>query len=219
MIGNPDPKNSMSKISKIASSIKQLGEIQVTELDFMELLNKDIRELEIARSLTRLGSIRVMEWDFRTVMPAVNKLAHQEVDLVDLIRRTAHYKVMEWDFRSALSSEDQAEFREPVARLEPEEMQELIVRLKNFLQYVVVNLIDEPGHAQIKVREIAPNVLRFRLVLTKRDVAMLIGREGHTAAAIRSILKAAAGTSGVHVLLQIHSHEEDMAMTDGGSGE
>lgn len=219
MIGNCDPKNSMSKISKIASSLKQLGEIQVTELDFMELLNKDIRELEIARSLTRLGSIRVMEWDFRTVLPAVSKLAHQEVDLVDLVRRTAHYKVMEWDFRSALSAERGAEFQEPVDRLEPEEMQELIVRLKNFLQYVAVNLIDEPNHAQIKVREIAPNVLRFKLVLTKRDVAMLIGREGHTAAAIRSILKAAAGTSGVHALLQIHSHEEEMARTDGGSGE
>ena len=93
-------------------------------------------------------------------------------------------------------------------------MQALIVRLKNFLQYVVVNLIDEPNHAQIKVQEIAPNVLRFKLVLVKRDVAMLIGREGHTAAAIRSSLKAAAGMNGVQALLQIHSHEEEMARID-----
>ena len=189
--------------------------MQVTELDFMELLNKDIRELEIGRSLRRLGNIRVMEWDFRTVLPAVSRLANQEVDLVDLVKRTAHYKVMEWDFRNALSAEHKPVSQEPpapmVERVSQEEMQALIVRLKDFLQYVVVNLIDEPNHAQIKVQEISPNVLRFQLVLTKRDVAMLIGREGHTASAIRSILKAAAGMIGVQVLLQIHSHEEETA--------
>ena len=205
------------RISKFASSLKQLGEIQVTELDFMDLLNKDIRELEIGRSLRRLGSIRVMEWDFRNVLPAVNKLAHQEVDIIDLVKRTASYKVMEWDFRSAMHPELKEEPKaaaEPLGkRVSQVEMQALIVRLKNFLQYVVVNLIDEPDHAQIKVQEIAPNVLRFKLVLLKRDVAMLIGREGHTASAIRSILKATAGMNGVQALLLIHSHEEEMAET------
>ena len=191
-----------NRISKIASSLKEIGDIQVNDLDFMELLNKDIKELEISRSLKRLGNIRVMEWDFRTVLPAVNKLAHQEVDIVDIVKRTAHYKVMEWDFRKAAAPD----------ATPAEDMQALIVRLKNFLQYVAVNLIDEPGHAQIKVQEIAPKVLRFRLVLVKRDVAMLIGREGHTASAIRSILKAAAGQNGVQALLLIHSHEEEAAM-------
>ena len=203
------------RISKFATSLKQLGDIQVSDLDFVELLNKDIRELEISHSLRRLGNIRVMEWDFRTILPAVNKLAHQEVDLVNLVKRTAHYKVMEWDFRSALHAESKAAPQEPGGssenRLSPEEMQALIVRLKNFLQFVVVNLIDEPNHAQIKVQEIGPTVLRFKLVLVKRDVAMLIGRQGHTAAAIRGTLKAAAAMSGAQVLLQIHSHEEEMA--------
>lgn len=218
MIGNQNPGNSMPKrMSKFASSIKQLGEIQVTEFDFIDLLNKDIRDLEISRSLRRLGNIQVMEWDFRTVLPAVNKLANQEVDIVNLVRRTAHYKVMEWDFRSALRAENKPGPSEK--RLSPKEMQALIVGLKNFLQYVVVNLIDEPGHAQIKVREIAPNVLRFKLVLVKRDVAMLIGREGHTASAIRSMLKTAAGMSGVQALLRIHSHEEEMALLRDGQSE
>jgi predicted RNA-binding protein YlqC (UPF0109 family) len=200
-----------NRISKLASSIKHLGEIQVTELDFMELLNTDIRELEIGHSLRKLGNIRVTEWDFRTVIPAVNKLAHTEVDLVDIVRRTARYKVMEWDFRSAAHPESKPS---PTGKqaLDPGEMQALIVRLKDFLQYVAVNLIDEPNHAQIKVQEIAPNVLRFRLILVKRDVAMLIGKEGHTASAIRSLLKAAASIKGVAALLLIHSHEEEMAM-------
>lgn len=201
------------RISKIASSLKQLGDIQVNDWDFMALLNKDIREIEITHSLRKLGNIKVMDWDFKSSLPAVNRLANQEVDLVGLFKRTANYKVMDWDFRSALPVEPKPAPREE--RLSPEEMQALIVRLKDFLQYVVVNLIDEPNHAQIKVREIGPNVLRFKLVLVKRDVAMLIGREGHTASAIRSILKTAAGMNRVQALLQIHSHEEEMALIDG----
>ena len=56
-----------------------------------------------------------------------------------------------------------------------------------------------------------PTGLRFKLVLVKKDVVLLIGREGHTAAAIRSILKANAALHGVQALLQIHSHEEEAA--------
>ncbi len=88
-------------------------------------------------------------------------------------------------------------------------MQAVTDRLKNFLQYVAVNLIEEPAQAQLKVAELAPKRLRFKLVLAKQDVAMLIGRNGFTASAIRSVLKAAADRDGVQVSLQIHSHEEE----------
>ena len=88
-------------------------------------------------------------------------------------------------------------------------MQAVTDRLKNFLQYVAVNLIDEPAQAQLKVAELGPKRLRFKLVLAKPDVAMLIGRNGFTASAIRSVLKAAADREGVQVTLQIHSHEEE----------
>ena len=193
------------RASKITDSLKQLVEVQVTDWDFMGLLNTEIRELEISRTLKRLGRIQVMEWDFRAALPAVKKVANQEVDVVSFLKRTASYKVMDWDFRSA----------PPAAPTAPgisrDEMQALIVRLKNFLEYVAVNLIDEPNHAQIKVTEMGPTGLRFKLVLVKKDVAMLIGREGHTAAAIRNVLKAAAAAHGVPVLLQIHSHEEEAA--------
>jgi hypothetical protein len=85
-------------------------------------------------------------------------------------------------------------------------------RLRNFLQYVAVKLIDDPGQAQLKVAELAPKKLRFKLVLAKDDVAMLIGRNGFTASAIRNVLKAAADKEGVQVNLQIHSHEEEAEM-------
>jgi len=90
--------------------------------------------------------------------------------------------------------------------------------LKNFLQYVAVNLIDEPSQAQLKVAELGPKRLRFKLVLAKQDVAILIGRNGFTASAIRSILKAAAEREGVQVSLQIHSHEEETELLARGEG-
>ena len=196
----------MSKrVSKIADSLRQLGEIQVAEWDFMGLLNTELKELEITRSLKRLGRIQVMEWDFRAALPAVKKVANQEIDIISFLKRTAGYKVMDWNFRSAAPAA-------PVnASISRDEMQAILVRLKNFLQYVAVNLISEPGHAQIKVSEMGPTGLRFKLVLAKKDVGLLIGREGHTAAAIRNILKATAAVHGVQVLLQIHSHEEEAA--------
>jgi len=88
-------------------------------------------------------------------------------------------------------------------------MQIVTDKLKNFLQYVAVKLIDEPAQAQLKVAEVGPKRLRFKLVLAQADVAMLIGRNGFTASAIRSVLKAAAEREGVQVSLQIHSHEEE----------
>jgi predicted RNA-binding protein YlqC (UPF0109 family) len=200
------------RISGIASSLRQLRDIQVNDWDFEGLLHKDVGDIEFSKSLRRFGSIRVMEWDFADVLPAVNKLAHQEVDIVNIVKRVADYKVMEWDFRSHPPSASNPE------HLSPEEMQALKMRLKDFLQYTVVNLIEEPNHAHIKVLEIAPDVLRFKLVMVKRDVSMLIGMGGHTAAAIRNLLKAAAGMSGVAVLLQILSHEEDVMLDDDSTG-
>ena len=91
-------------------------------------------------------------------------------------------------------------------------MQAVTDRLKNFLQYIAVNLIDEPTQAQLKVTELGPKRLRFKLVLARADVAVLIGRNGFTASAIRSVLKAAAEKEGVQVTLQIHSQEEEAEM-------
>lgn len=88
-------------------------------------------------------------------------------------------------------------------------MKEVTEKLRNFLQYVAVKLIDEPAQAQLKVAELGPKRLRFKLVLAQADVATLIGRNGFTASAIRSVLRAAADREGVQVSLQIHSHEEE----------
>jgi len=88
-------------------------------------------------------------------------------------------------------------------------MQQVSEQLRNFLQYVAVQFIDHPEQAQLRVAQLGPKRLRFKLVLDSSDVALLIGRNGFTASAIRSVLKSAAEREGVQVTLQIHSHEEE----------
>lgn len=170
--------------SKIAKSDKDDGEGQVRERKFAKLLNTDIKDLEIIDSLKRLGNIQVMEWDFRSPKQAVEAAATKS---------------------SAKASKK---------RVKARDIQALAKRLKNFLQCVAANLIDEPTQAQIKVSEISPAVLQLKLVLVKRDLAMLVGRRGDTAQAIRGLLKAMGRESGVDVLLQILSHEEDISLTN-----
>lgn len=91
-------------------------------------------------------------------------------------------------------------------------MQVITDKLRGFLQYVAVQFIEHPAEAQLKVTELGPKKLRFKLVLTQPDVALLIGRNGFTASAIRSVLRAAAEREGYQASLQIHSHEEEAEM-------
>jgi len=88
-------------------------------------------------------------------------------------------------------------------------MQAVANQLRSFLQYYAVQLIEHPDQAQLRVAEVGPNRLRFRLILASSDVALLIGRNGFTASAIRSVMKAAADRENVQFSLQIHSHEEE----------
>jgi predicted RNA-binding protein YlqC (UPF0109 family) len=208
----------MSKrISEITGSLRQLGRFRVTDRSFVELLNTDLKDLEIASSLRKLGNTKVMGWDFKDSLPAVHKFAHQEVDVVGWMKRVAHYKVMDWELRNPLAKDDDELEAEAFAAgrkvPSPGEVDDLIGRLKDFLQFVVVNLIDDPGRAQVRVQEIAPGVIRFKLVVTQKDQKLLVGKDGATASAIRNMLKGTAAGEGVHVLLQIVSQEEELTQS------
>ena len=91
-------------------------------------------------------------------------------------------------------------------------MQVVTEQIRNFIQYIAVQFIEHPQRAQLKVAELGPQRLRFKLVLERSDVALLIGRNGFSASAIRGVVKAAAERASVQVNLQIHSHEEEAEM-------
>ncbi len=197
------------RISKLTSSLKQIGEIQVVEWDFMGLLNTEIHELELARSLRRLGAIKVTDWEFSEVIPALRETANREVDLAGMFRRSARGKIMEQDFNPKADREKEADNTAP--REKPPNLNEVRERLGDFLRFTVTHLIDEPEQARIQVKEMGPAGLCFQVAVAARDVAVLIGREGHTASAIRRILQATGGRDGVQVLLHIQAHDEDGA--------
>jgi predicted RNA-binding protein YlqC (UPF0109 family) len=88
-------------------------------------------------------------------------------------------------------------------------MREITEQLRGCLQYIALQFIEHPEEAQLRVAEVDSNHLSFRLIVAQPDVAQLIGRNGFTAGAIRSVLNAAAEREGVKVTLQINSHEEE----------
>jgi predicted RNA-binding protein YlqC (UPF0109 family) len=191
------------RISKIRKSLKNLGEIQVNDWELPEIIHKDISELKIGRSIRRLGEIRVTEWDIKDVIPAVNKIAQTEVDIVGIVKRIAEYKVLDWDF-----SDEKKQNRIPSDK----ELANIGEQLLKFLHYTITPLINQPRYLSIHTKELTAQVLQFHVVMVKRDVSMLIGVEGHTAKALRNILKAAAKIHGVNALLKIQSHEEAAQM-------
>jgi len=190
------------KRSKIAQSLKELGDIQVSEWDFMGLLHTDIKELQIGDSLRRLGNVRVTEWDFKNVIPVVKQTANIEIDVIDCFKRAAAYKVMEWDFRRPFRAAS-GSGPGPVKKLSGADTELILSQLRDFLEYTAKNLTDQPQLARVEVSRIAPMVFRFKLLLAKRDAAKLIGLHGHTATAIRNIMKAIGRVKGIHVLLEI----------------
>ncbi len=88
-------------------------------------------------------------------------------------------------------------------------MQKLTESISKYLLAVVSPLIKYPEQAQLRVAANEDEkLLRFRLVLEPGDIARIIGRNGMTASAIRSLAKAAGEKAGAKVIVHILSSEE-----------
>ena len=157
-------------ISEFTQTLRQLGEVQVNDWDFMALLNK---ELDLGDSLRKLGNTKVLEWDFGSVMPTFHKLAHKEFELPKVVVRAAKFKVIDWDFRNSGNQTSKGSTRPGKKLPSPAEMEDLKDRLRGFLQFSILNLISEPAHAEIRIQEIDPGVLRFRVLVTHEAVEQL----------------------------------------------
>lgn len=88
-------------------------------------------------------------------------------------------------------------------------MQDATQAIKSFLEFVCLQFISHPQKAELRIQENPPNKLHFRLILDKSDVPLLIGRNGFTASALRSLTQAIALKHKVSARLLIHSHEEE----------
>ncbi|MFM2177598.1 MAG: hypothetical protein RL015_1696 [Verrucomicrobiota bacterium] len=75
--------------------------------------------------------------------------------------------------------------------------------LREFLTYVVANLIDHPQQASILISHNATGSLVFRVQLAQEDVRHVIGKNGLTISSIRSLLNTAAEKHGLKVSLKV----------------
>jgi len=75
--------------------------------------------------------------------------------------------------------------------------------LREFLAYIVANLIEHPQQASISISHNVANVIVYRVQLAPEDVRHVIGKNGLTVSSIRSLLNTAAEKHGIKVSLKV----------------
>ncbi len=74
--------------------------------------------------------------------------------------------------------------------------------MKEFLAYIVKNLVDKPEEVKIKEVEGSQTII-FELSVDQADIGKIIGKEGRTIKAIRSLLMTVANRNNLRVNLEI----------------
>ena len=82
--------------------------------------------------------------------------------------------------------------------------------MREFLEYVVGQLIDNPEELIIRDEE-RGGAHHFMLQLPHSEVGKVIGKQGHTIRAVRNLLTSAAGRYGSRVTLEIVERPEKFA--------
>lgn len=74
--------------------------------------------------------------------------------------------------------------------------------IKALIEYVATSLVDEPR--QVKVKEAAKeSYIVMELSVSSDDLGKVIGKNGQTARAIRTIVNAAASKAGEKIIFEI----------------
>jgi uncharacterized protein len=74
---------------------------------------------------------------------------------------------------------------------------------RQLLEYLAEGLVDEPDEVSVERFEEDDGTIVLELCVAQEDYGRVIGRGGHTAHALRTVVKAAATGSGRRVLLDI----------------
>ncbi len=74
--------------------------------------------------------------------------------------------------------------------------------MKELVQYIASALVDQPDAIQIEENEEA-GMISVELRVAKEDLGKVIGKQGRTARAMRSLLSAAAGKEDKRARLEI----------------
>ena len=74
--------------------------------------------------------------------------------------------------------------------------------MKELIQYIATALVDHPDQIQIKETEQDDSII-IELTVAKEDLGKVIGKQGRTARAMRSLISAAAGKVNKRSRLEI----------------
>jgi predicted RNA-binding protein YlqC (UPF0109 family) len=74
--------------------------------------------------------------------------------------------------------------------------------MKALVEYIVKALVDHPDQVLIAERS-GKNTIIIELALAKDDIGKVIGKDGHTINAIRTILNAAGASQKKRVVLEV----------------
>ena len=80
--------------------------------------------------------------------------------------------------------------------------------MQKFLEFVVSQLIDRPDEVVIHSDLAEANEQRFTLELPRSEVGKVIGKQGHTIQAIRSLLSSTVSRQGERATLEIRERPE-----------
>ena len=73
---------------------------------------------------------------------------------------------------------------------------------KDLIEYLAKSLVDNPDEVEVKETE-EENSVQLELSVNQKDLGKVIGRQGKTARAMRTILGAAAAKEGRRASLEI----------------
>ncbi len=91
--------------------------------------------------------------------------------------------------------------------------------LREFLAYVVANLIDHPQQASIAISHSAAGAVIYRVQLAPDDVRHVIGKNGLTISSIRSLMNTAAEKHGLKVSLKVGAGQDDLESEESAEQE
>ncbi len=75
--------------------------------------------------------------------------------------------------------------------------------MRELVEYIARTLVDEPEEVTIEEIENGPHAVVLELQVAPADMGKVIGRQGRTARAMRSLVKVAAAREGKRVSLEI----------------
>jgi len=74
--------------------------------------------------------------------------------------------------------------------------------MKEFLEFMARHLVDQPDRVHVEMEEREARVV-YRLTVDPADVGKVIGKQGRTAQALRTLVIAAAARAGKRAMLEI----------------